>query len=402
MAINLAQIIILCLIADYVCKKLHIPGLIGMLLVGVILGSSVTNLISNETFAVASDLRLIALIIILLRAGLALTREGLHKAGGRAILLSFVPAVFEAIIITILGPPLLGLTLLESAILGTILSAVSPAVVVPMMVKFQREKRGTNKSIPTLLLAASSVDDVIVIVGYSILITVYSGGHVNIAYSVLSIPLSVIIGIGIGLLSGIILYHFFDRYKPRATKKALVVIGISIIIVQIGTFLESYHFPFASLVAVMALGFIIVEKREQSAHEISSKLEKIWVFAEILLFSLVGASVNIGVAFQAGLMGTAIILLGLIGRSIGTYASLIKSKFNNKEKLFIIIAYLPKATVQAAIGAGPLLIMRSNGMNTGPGEIILAVAVLSIILTAAPGAYFIQKAGSLLEVEQHN
>ncbi len=225
MAINLAQIIILCLIADYVCKRLHIPGLIGMLLVGVILGSSVTNLISNETFAVASDLRLIALIIILLRAGLALTREGLHKAGGRAILLSFVPAVFEAVVITILGPPLLGLTLLESAILGTILSAVSPAVVVPMMVKFQREKRETNKSIPTLLLAASSVDDVIVIVGYSILITVYSGGHVNIAYSVLSIPLSVIIGIGIGLLSGIILYHFFDRYKPRATKKLWLLLG---------------------------------------------------------------------------------------------------------------------------------------------------------------------------------
>lgn len=399
MAINLAQIIILCLIADYLCKRLHIPGLVGMLTVGLILGPSVTNLMNNETMAVATDLRLIALIIILLRAGLALTRKGLHRAGKRAIILSFVPAVTETIVITLLGPPLLGLNILESAILGSILSAVSPAVVVPMMVKFQKEKRGTNKSIPTLLLAASSVDDVIVIVGYSILISAYTGGKLNVAFSVLSIPLSIIIGVGGGLLGGIILYRFFDRYKPRATKKTLVVIGVSIFIVQIGTFLESFHFPFAALVAVMALGFILVEKREKSAHEIASKLEKIWVFAEILLFSLVGASVDISVAINAGLMGTAIILLGLIGRSIGTYLSLIKSIFNYKERLFIVIAYLPKATVQAAIGAGPLLAMRNNGMDTAPGEIILAVAVLSIILTAAPGAYFIQKAGALLEIE---
>ncbi|NCB00638.1 MAG: sodium:proton antiporter [Spirochaetia bacterium] len=400
MAINLAEIIILCLVADYVCKKFNIPGLVGMLIIGILLGPSFMNLLHNETMVVASDLRLIALIIILLRAGLELKKETLHKVGYRALLLSFFPAFIEAFVITLLGPSLLGLTRLESAILGSILAAVSPAVVVPMMVKFQKEKRGTEKGIPTLLLAASSIDDVVVIVGYSILLGIYTGGKVNVAYAIVSVPLSIIIGALFGLLVGFILYHFFDRYNPRATKKALSVIGISIISVQLGSFVESFHIPYAALIAVMALGFILVEKREKSAHEISRKLEKIWVFAEIILFSLVGASVDVRVALQAGLMGGFLIILGLIGRSIGTWSCLIKSKFTYKERLFIVISYLPKATVQAAIGAGPLIAMKSNNMDSGPGEIILAVAVLSIIITAAPGAYFINKAASLLEVEK--
>ncbi len=400
MAINLAEIIILCLIADYVCKKFNIPGLVGMLVVGLLLGPSFTNLIHQETLSVASDLRLIALIIILLRAGFELKRESLNKVGFLAVLLSTVPPFTEAIAITFLGTVLLDLTLIESAIIGTILAAVSPGVVVPMMVKFQKERRGTNKSIPTLLLAASSINDVVVIVAYSLLLMAYTGGNMHIAFSIISIPLSIIIGIGVGLLVGVILYHFFDRYHPRATKKTLAVIGISIITVHLGNILESYHFPFAALIAVMALGFIIVEKREESAHEISKKLEKIWIFAEIVLFSLVGASVNVEVALKAGLMGALLIILGLIGRSIGTWICLIKSNYNYKERFFIIIAYLPKATVQAAIGAGPLLAMKSNNMNSAPGEIILAVAVLSILITAAPGAYLINKAGALLQVEQ--
>ncbi len=400
MAINLAEIIILCLIADYLFRKIHIPGLVGMLLVGVLLGPSVTQLIHPSTLAVAADLRLIALIIILLRAGLELRKDTLHKVGTRALLLSFFPALCEAVVITLLGPLFLGLTTLESAILGSILAAVSPAVVVPMMVKFQREKRGTKSGIPTLLLAASSIDDVVVIVGYSVLIGIYTGGSVNVAWSIASIPLSIIIGIVVGLAVGTLLYLFFDRYSPRATKKAMAIIGISIITVNIGTHLESYHIPFASLIAVMALAYIFVEKREQAAHQVSLKLEKIWIFCEILLFSLVGASVDVQVAIKAGLMGALLILIGLVGRSIGTYTCLIGSQFSLKERIFIIIAYLPKATVQAAIGAAPLMAMKSNGMNSAPGEIILAVAVLSIIITAAPGAFAIGKAGTaLLEIE---
>jgi NhaP-type Na+/H+ or K+/H+ antiporter len=400
MAINLAEIIILCLIADYLFRKIHVPGLVGMLLVGVLLGPSVTQLIHPDTLAVAADLRLIALIIILLRAGLELRKDTLHRVGTRAILLSFFPALCEAVVITLLGPTFLGLTTLESAILGAILAAVSPAVVVPLMVKFQHEKRGTKAGIPTLLLAASSIDDVVVIVGYSVLIGIYTGSSVNVTWSIASIPLSIIIGIGVGLVAGMLLYKFFDRYSPRATKRAMAIIGVSIIMVNIGTHLETYHIPFASLIAVMSLAYIFVEKREHSAHQVSLKLEKIWVFCEILLFSLVGASVDVQVAIKAGLMGALLILIGLVGRSIGTYTCLIGSQFSLKERLFIIIAYLPKATVQAAIGAAPLMAMKSNGMDSAPGEIILAVAVLSIILTAAPGAFAISKAGTaLLEVE---
>ena len=400
MAINLAEIIILCLIADYLFKKIHIPGLVGMLFVGVLLGPSVTQLIHPSTLAVAADLRLIALIIILLRAGLELRRDTLHKVGTRALLLSFFPALCEAVVITLLGPSFLGLSTLESAILGSILAAVSPAVVVPMMVKFQYEKRGTAKGIPTLLLAASSIDDVVVIVGYSVLIGIYTGGSVNVAWSIASIPLSIIIGTLAGLGVGTLMYLLFDRYSPRATKKAMTIIGISIITVSVGNQLEAHHIPFAALIAVMSLAYIFVEKREHSAHQVSLKLEKIWVFCEIILFSLVGASVDVQVAVRAGLAGAALILIGLAGRSIGTYTCLIGSQFSHKERIFIVIAYLPKATVQAAIGAAPLMAMKSNGMDSAPGQIILAVAVLSIILTAAPGAFAISRAGAaLLEVE---
>ena len=402
MAINLAEIIILSLLADWLCRKIGIPGLIGMLGVGVLLGPSILGTIHTETLQVGSDLRMIALIVILLRAGFELSRESLNRVGKQALLLSIVPALFEALAITLFGPIILGLSRLESAILGCILAAVSPAVVVPMMVRFMHEKRGTNKGIPTLILAAASIDDVVVIVAYSTLIGIYTGNAIHLGWKVASIPLAIVGGIVIGLITGMILYRVFDRFNPRATKRALTVIGVSIVLVHFGEWLETLSIPFAALLAVMAIGFVMLERREHIAHELSSKLAKIWVFSEIILFSMVGAEVNLQVAVEAGFRGAALILIGLLFRSIGSLLCVLGSNLNWKERLFVVIAYLPKATVQAAIGSAPLIAMQGRGMATGPGETILAVAVMSIVLTAPTGSWAVAWAGNrFLTREEH-
>ncbi len=399
MALGIAELIILSLIVDWMFRKIKVPGLVGMLLVGIILGPYVLGLLDKDLLEVSSDLRMIALIVILLRAGFELSKETLHKVGLRALLLSFVPALAEGASVVFLGHIFLGLSYMESAVLGSVLSAVSPAVVVPLMIKFIEERRGTKKGIPTLILAASSIDDVFVIVVYSVLIGIYTGQNVNIAGKIIGIPISIIAGIGIGLICGLILYWFFEKFNPRATKRLLIVLGISVLLVNFEHHVERF-FPFAALLAIMALGFIILEKNQYMAHEISSKLAKLWVFAEIILFTLVGAQVNIHVAIKAGLVGSLLIFLALIARSLATYLCLIKSPFTFSERIFVVISYIPKATVQAAIGGSPLIAMKMAGMNTQPGEIILAVAVLSILLTAPLGAWAITLVGRrVLEVE---
>ena len=393
MALSLAELIIFGLIADWLFRRFKIPGLVGMLLLGVIAGPYVLNLLNPNLAAVSSDLRMIALIVILLRAGFELSKETLHKVGLLALWLSFVPAVFEGAAITVLGHFMLGLTYMESAILGAVLSAVSPAVVVPLMIQFIERKKGHKKGIPTLILAASSIDDVFVIVVYSILIGIYTGKSLNVASKLAGIPISILLGILVGLISGFILYKFFERYNPRATKRLLVILGISIILVNFEHLMENIV-PFAALLAVMAIGFIILEKSEYMAHEISAKLNKLWVFAEIILFTLVGTQVNLGVIFQTGLVGVGLICLALVARSMGTYLCLLGSNLNVPERLFVVIFYIPKATVQAGMGGAPLLAMKLSGMNTQPGEIILAVAVLSILLTAPVGAWAISVIGN--------
>ena len=393
MALSIAELIIFGLIADWLFRKFKIPGLVGMLLLGVIAGPYVLNSLNPDLIAVSSDLRMIALIVILLRAGFELSKETLHKVGLLAIWLSFVPAVFEGAAVAVLGHFLLGLTYMESAILGAVLSAVSPAVVVPLMIQFIERKKGRRKGIPTLILAASSIDDVFVIVVYSVLIGMYTGQSMNIASKLAGIPISILSGILVGLISGFVLYKFFERYNPRATKRLLVILGISIILVNVEHVMENIV-PFAALLAVMAIGFIILEKSEYMAHEISAKLNKLWVFAAIILFTLVGAQVNLGVVFQTGLVGALLICLALVARSIGTYLCLLGSNLNISERMFVVISYIPKATVQAAIGGAPLVAMKLAGMNTRPGEIILAVAVLSILLTAPLGAWAISVVGN--------
>ncbi len=393
MAVSLAEIIIISLLVDWAFRKIKVPGLVGMLFVGIILGPYALGWLSPDLMKISADLRLIALIVILLRAGFELSLQTLRRVGRMVILLSFVPAVFEGIAVTLLGPHFLNLTYMESAILGAILAAVSPAVVVPLMIHFIERRMGAEKGIPTLVLAASSIDDVFVIVIYSVLVGMYTGQKVSIAWKFAGIPISILLGIGIGLLIGIGLYKLFEKYNPRATKRLLVILGISILLVRIEHLLEE-TVPFAALLAVMAIGFIILEKREHFAHELSAKLARLWVFAEILLFTMVGAQVNIKVALHTGLAGAAVIGLALIARSIGTYICLIGSNLTLSERIFVVISYIPKATVQAAIGAAPLAAMQLAGMDTKPGEIILAMAVLSILLTAPVGAWAISLTGN--------
>ena len=392
MIVSLAELLILSILVDWAFRRLSIPGLVGMLLLGVAFGPYMLGWISPGLMTASADLRLLALIVILLRAGFELSKDTLNRVGFRVMLLSAIPATIEGVAITFMGPPLLGLSYLESAILGAVLGAVSPAVVVPLMIRFIDRNMGTEKGIPTLVLAASSIDDVYVIVIYSILVGILTGQSVNVAWSLAGIPISIVLGIGVGLIVGLVLYRLFRRFSPDTAKRVLVVLALSILLVRI-EHLSAQWVPFAALLAVMAIGFIILEKDEHMAHELSAKFGHIWVFAEIVLFTMVGAEVNIEVAIRAGLAGALLIAGGLVARSIGTWLCLIKSDLNRGERWFVVISYIPKATVQAAIGGGALAALKVAGMDTGPGEVILAVAVLSILLTAPVGAWAIMIAG---------
>ena len=392
MILNVAQFIILGLIVDWAFRKIKIPGLLGMLLVGLIFGPYALDLISPNLLSVSDDFRLIALIVILLRAGFELSKDVFKSSGIRIILLAIIPAVIEGITIMFLGPLFLGLTLMESLILGSVLAAVSPAVVFPIMISFKNRGMGGKKNIPALILAMASLDDVFVIFVYSILMSSYIGTSANITLQFLNIPFSILFGIITGLVIGFVLHKMFSNFNIRTTKQVLILLGLSILLIQVENLLQPW-LSFTALLSIMAMGFIILEKDEYMAKQIASKLEKIWVFAEIILFTIVGSQVNLEVAIQAGFSGLILIILGLLARSIGTYICLIGSNLNTKETLFVIISYLPKATVQAAIGAGPLAAMTLAGMESGPGEVILAVAFLSIILTAPIGAWAISMVG---------
>jgi len=378
MAYSLALIIIFGLGADYLVRRIHLPGLVGMLLAGIVAGPYILNLMSPEMITISSDLRKIALIVILLRAGFELRRDVLRRVGKAAVVMSCVPAVFEIGGVMLVGPGLLDISLLDAAILGSILAAVSPAVVVPLMIDFMDRGRGAKKGIPTLILGASSLDDVFVIVLFTVFLGMYGGGEANVIAKLTEIPISIFTGILIGLIPGYLLYWLFSRFDWRPPKRTLIVLGVAILLTWLETILED-HVPVAGLLGVMAIGFIILEKSEPIAHLISLNLKKLWVFAELLLFVLVGAQVNIHVAWEAGLAGMLVIMTGLVFRSIGTYLSLLGTPFDWKEKLFCVVAYVPKATVQAAIGAVPL------AAGVASGDVILAVAVLSILITAPLG-----------------
>ena len=362
----------------YICQKLKLPSLLGMLITGMILGPYVLNLLDPSILAISTDLRKIALIIILTRAGLGLDLSGLKKLGRPAFLMCFVPATFELIGIVLLAPTLLDLSPLEAAIMGAVLAAVSPAVVVPRMVKLMDEG---YKDIPQLILAGASVDDVYVIVLFSTFIGMIQGQGANIM-SFINIPISIILGILIGLLLGFLLSYFFKNIHIRDTSKVLIILSISLLLVVLEDSLTT-SITFSSLISIMFIGVGLKRNREIVAKRLSIKYGKLWVGAEVFLFVLVGATVNINYLSHVGFKALLLIVLALIFRMFGVFICLLKTKLNKKEKLFAMIAYTPKATVQAAIGGIPL----SLGLSCG--DIVLTVAVLAIVLTAPLGAFAI-------------
>jgi NhaP-type Na+/H+ or K+/H+ antiporter len=386
MSLSLAVIIIFGLILNKAFDKISLPGLLGMLILGIIIGPYGLNLISPEVLAVSADLRKIALIIILIRAGLGLNKETLMKVGLPAVKMSFIPGIFEGVTILFVGSYLLGISKIEAGMLAFIVAAVSPAVVVPSMLILIEEGRGKIKGIPTLVLAGASIDDVVAITFFSTFLGFYGGKNVNIGLKLLNIPVSIILGVIVGVLTGLLLINLFKRFHMRDTKKVLLLISGGIILTLIEDVIKT-PINFASLIGIMTIGFIIMEKYGTLGRRLAKKFNGIWVFAELLLFVLVGAEVNVYVALDAGAIGLLIIFLGLIARSAGVMISLAGSNLNLKERLFCVVAYTPKATVQAAIGAVPL------AYGVASGELILAIAVLAIIVTAPLGAFGIRFLG---------
>lgn len=393
MATSLAIIILLGLLANTLFVKLKMPGLLGMLILGVLLGPHGFNQLQADIMNTSADFRKIALIIILLRAGFGIRREDLNMVGTTALKMSCIPGLIEGFAIAFAATKFLGFSFVQGGLLGFIIAAVSPAVVVPQMLNFIEGGIGTNKGIPTLILAGASIDDVFAITIFSTFLGLYSGSHVNIGVKILGIPVSIILGISAGAVIGFIMIWAFKKYHIRDTKKVLLIIGSAIMLTTLENLLKS-KVEIAGLLGVMTIGFIIIEKMPNVGKRLATKLNKIWIFAEILLFVLVGAQVNIGVALDAGAMGIMVIIIGLLGRSIGVIVSVLGTDLNWKERFFCVISYLPKATVQAAMGAVPL------SLGVASGEVILAVAVLSILVTAPLGAVAINiSAPRLLEVE---
>lgn len=383
MLTSLSLILICGLIFSSICQKFKIPGLIGMLFVGLLLGPFGFNLIDDKILNISAQLRQIALIIILIKAGLTLDLKDLKKSGKSAIFLSFLPASFEIIAYLIFANLLLGLDFSNSLLLGSVIAAVSPAVVVPRMVKLIEEKRGTDKAIPQMILAGASCDDVFVLVLFSSFLSMAKGDGLNIK-SLLNIPISIVLGLIIGGLVGYILYCIFEYFYNknnyiRNSVKLIIILALSFMLVS----LEDY-LTISGLLAVIAMALTIRYKSDRKVYQrLSDKFAKLWLFAEILLFVLVWAEIDISYVGKISFVGIILIFICLIFRSLGTLLSIKGSKLNKNEKIFTTISYMPKATVQAAIGALPL----SMGLDSG--NIILSMAVLSIIITAPLGAIFI-------------
>ena len=379
MLFSLSLIILLGFTLSGLFNRFKIPGIIAMIITGVVLGPYNFNLISQDILNISPDLREIALIVILLRAGLTLDLEDLKKVGRPALMLSFIPASLEILSIYLLAPIFFGISSIEAAILGTVVAAVSPAVVVPRMIYLIEHKYGIDKKIPQMIMAAASVDDIYVIILFTSFMGMYKGSDVSIV-GFLSLPLSIILGIILGVLTGLVLVQLFKRIHMRDTIKVLIILSASFILVSFEDFAADYV-SISGLLSVMFLGVTILKTYKILAKRLMNKFSKIWVASELLLFVLVGAAVDISYIYYAGIFSIILVLSAVVFRIIGVNFSLIGTQLNNKEKLFCSISYLPKATVQAAIGAIPL----TSGVVSG--NLILSIAVLSIIITAPIGAF---------------
>lgn len=378
MLTSFALIFMLGLSLSWIFNRLKLPGLLGMMITGMILGPYALNVLDPGILAISADLRQLALVIILTRAGLSLDIGDLKKVGRPAVLMCFVPACFEITGVVLIAPKVLPVTVLEAAIMGAVIAAVSPAVVVPRMIRLMEQGRGTDKQIPQLIMAGASVDDVFVIVLFTAFTSLASGGSVS-PTSFLQIPVSILSGILCGAAAGLCLSVFFSRVHIRDSVKVLILLSLSFLLLELEKRLNGI-LPLSGLLSIMSMGITLYRRRKVLAHRLSVKYNKLWVAAEILLFVLVGATVDLSYALKSGLAAISIVLFALCFRMAGVFLCLLKTKLRMRERLFCMAAYTPKATVQAAIGAVPL------AMGLACGKQVLTVAVLSILITAPFGA----------------
>lgn len=381
MLLSIALILLVGMSMGWICRKIKLPGLLGMLITGIVLGPYVLNVLDIKLLGISADLRKIALIIILTRAGLGLDLTSLKKIGRPAVLMCFVPATFELAGMLLLAPRLMGMSLLEAAVMGAVLAAVSPAVVVPRMVKLMEEGYGVKEGIPQLILAGASVDDVYVIVLFSTFSGMMQGEGASVIRFV-NIPVSIILGMIIGLTIGILLAFYFQKVHIRDTAKVLIILGISFLLAAAEDSLTT-PVTFSALIAIMFIGVGLQKKREAVAKRLAVKYAKLWVAAEVFLFVLVGATVNIGYLGRGGVRALLMIAGALLFRMAGVWVCLLGTGLKRGEKAFTMLAYTPKATVQAAIGGIPL------ALGFACGDTVLTVAVLAIVLTAPAGAFAI-------------
>lgn len=384
MLTSLAFIFLVGLSMAAICQKLKLPRIIGMLITGIVLGPYVLDALSPSILSISAELRQMALIIILLKAGLTLNIEDLKKVGRPAILMSCLPASFEILAFLLFAPHLLGITRVEAAVMGAVLGAVSPAVVIPRMVYLMDAKYGTDKSIPQLIMAGASCDDIFVIVLFSTFVSMAQGGGVRVMDFV-NIPVSIVLGIALGAVTGYFLALFFENAYARKqcirnSTKVIIVLGFSFLLMAVETWLSDIV-SVSGLLAVVSMACVLKLKSVAFvAKRLSEKFGKLWIAAEVILFVLVGAAVDIRYTLNAGGMAVVMILIALVFRSVGVALCLVGTRLNRKERLFCVIAYLPKATVQAAIGSVPL------ALGLPCGKIVLSVAVLAILITAPLGA----------------
>lgn len=379
---SIGIIILLGFIVSFIFGKIKIPKLVGMIITGIIIGPFCLNIIDPSILEISPDIRQFALVVILTRAGLSLNVEDLKKVGRPGLLMCFVPATFEILAFTIFAPMFLGVTILEGAIIGSIIAAVSPAVVVPRMLNLMNKGYGNKNSIPQLILAGASVDDIYAIVVFTALVALEQGGSVSVM-SFINIPLSIILGLVVGYILGKLLNKLYEiNINMDNTIKFLILLSVSFLLLSLENLVKGI-LPFSALISIMAMGMAINKENINLARNLEKKYGEVWIFAEIFLFILVGASVNINYALKTGVNGVVLILIALIIRMLGVLISLIKTKLTKKERIFTMLAYTPKATVQAAMGGVPL------AMGLACGETALAMAVLSILITAPLGAIFI-------------
>lgn len=384
MLTSLALVFLVGLGMAAICQKIKLPRIIGMLVTGIILGPYVLDLFDRSILGISADLRRMALVIILIKAGLSLNLKDLKKVGRPALLLAFIPATFELVAFLIFAPKILGITVLEAAVMGAVLAAVSPAVVVPRMVFLIDEKYGTEKNIPQMILAGASLDDVFVIVLFTTFLGMAQGEAVNV-FSFANIPISILTGIVIGAISGVALAYLFEtaythKNMIRNSMKVIIVLGVAFLLLAVEEWLSGI-IAVSGLLAVMSMALVLAMKSTRAVTvRLQQKFGKLWLAAEVILFVLVGAAVDIRYTLKGGVPAVTMILIGLLFRSVGVWLSVLGTKLNMKERLFCVIAYLPKATVQAAIGSVPL------AMGLPCGNIVLSVAVLAILITAPLGA----------------